>query len=90
MNKTELVAEVAEDAGVTKTVAARVIDSVLNTIKNGVKDGDVRLIGFGSFKTVNVAEKTVRNPRNGEPVRVPAGKRVKFSPGQDLKRAANS
>lgn len=91
MNKQDLINYVAKEAKLTKSSAAKSVDSILKAIKSALKKGDeVRLIGFGTFKTSQVSARVVRNPRDGSPVKVPARKRVKFNAGVDLRKAANS
>lgn len=91
MNKQELINAVAKNAKQTKAAAAQSVEAFLKSVKDALRKGDeVRLIGFGTFKKTRVAARTVRNPRNGQPVKVAATNRVKFSAGKDLKKAANS
>ncbi|MCE2993544.1 MAG: HU family DNA-binding protein [Alphaproteobacteria bacterium] len=91
MNKQELINAVAKHSKQTKAASAQAVDAFLKAVKDCLRKGEeVRLIGFGTFKKTRVAGRTVRNPRNGEPVKVPATNRVKFSAGKDLKKAANS
>ena len=91
MNKQDLVNSVAKAAGVSKASSNDAVNAVFNSIKQAVKKGNVvRIIGFGTFSTRKVPARTVRNPRNGSPVKVPACNRVKFSAGKELKDAANS
>lgn len=91
MNKQELINAVAKNAKQTKAAAAQAVEAFLKSVKDALRKGDeVRLIGFGTFKKTRVAARTVRNPRNGQPVKVPSTNRVKFSAGKDLKKAANS
>ncbi len=90
MNKQDLINEVAKNAGITKIAAATAVDAVLDSIKQALTTDDtVRLINFGTFKKKLVKAKTVRNPRTGEPVNVPEHNRVTFSPGEEMKQAAN-
>lgn len=91
MNKQDLINSVAKATGLSKAASAKTVDAFCDSIKKALKKGDeVRLIGFGTFKRRHVPAKTVRNPRDGSPVKVPASNRVKFSAGKDLKAAANS
>lgn len=86
MNKTDLIAKVAEATETTKKDAAVVVDAVLNTIADALKNGDdVSLLGFGAFKVVEVPERTHRNPSTGAEVVKPAHKRVKFKAAKNLK-----
>ena len=91
MNKQDLINYVAKESKLTKTAAAKAVDAVLKAIKSSLKKSEeVRLTGFGTFKTSQVGARVVRNPRDGTPVKVPARKRVKFNAGVDLRKAANS
>jgi DNA-binding protein HU-beta len=87
MNKAELV-ESIKDIGAyeSKAAAGRALDFVLEAIKKGVKkDGDVRLIGFGTFEMVKRKKRKGRNPRTGEAITIKASKSVKFKVGADFK-----
>ena len=91
MKKSDFITEVASELGVTKVDATKSINTVFSVIKRTLKKGDsVRLMGFGSFKTSDISAKTVRNPRTGENMNVPACKRARFIPGKALKEAVNS
>jgi DNA-binding protein HU-beta len=90
MNKSELVQKVAETAEIQKTVAAKAIDAVIESIKNSLKDGDtVTLIGFGTFTVRERAARTGRNPRTGDPIDIKEAKVPVFKPGKALKDAVN-
>lgn len=90
MNKTDLVAAVAEDVQITKEKAAAAIESVIKNIQSALVDGEeVRLPGFGSFKAVQRKATTARNPRTGETVPVAACTVPKFSAAKGLKEAIN-
>ena len=66
MNKTELVAKMAENADLTKAEAARALKSFEETITAALKSGDkISIIGFGSFETTNRAARIGRNPQTG-------------------------
>ncbi|MEX2459190.1 MAG: HU family DNA-binding protein [Actinomycetota bacterium] len=86
MNKDELVAEVAKQAGVAKTVAAAVIDSVTDTIKTSVAKGQkVALVGFGTFEKRVRNARVARNPRTGEAIKVAKTNVPAFKPGAAFK-----
>lgn len=88
MNKTEMIAKVAADAGLTKDQAAKAVNAVFASITDTLAAGDkVQLIGFGSFSVKHCAEKEARNPRTKEKKIVPAIDRPKFVAGQALKDA---
>lgn len=90
MNKTDLVAAVAEDTQITKDKAAVAVEFVIKHIQSALVEGEeVRLPGFGSFKSVERKATTARNPRTGETVPVPASKVAKFSAAKGLKEALN-
>ena len=90
MNKQDLVASVATKADISKAKAAQAVDAVIDAIKASLKKGDdVRLVGFGTFTVAKRAATTGRNPRTGEPIKIPASKQPKFKAGKDLKEAVN-
>ena len=90
MNKNDLVAAVANDAGLSKADAARAVDSVFDSITSALKTGgDVRLVGFGTFSITNRKASIGRNPRTGEQIQIPASKQPKFKAGKGLKDAVN-
>ena len=70
--------------------AAEAVDAVIGAIKASLKKGDdVRLVGFGTFTVSPRAATTGRNPRTGEPIKIPASKQPKFKAGKELKQAIN-
>jgi DNA-binding protein HU-beta len=90
VNKNDLVAEVADAAGLSKGDAAKAVDAVLDSITDSLKTGtEVRLVGFGTFSVANRAASTGRNPRTGESIQIPASKQPKFKAGKPLKDAVN-
>lgn len=90
MNKNDLVAAVAESAGLSKSDAAKAVDAVFDAIAASLKKGqEVRLVGFGTFAVAKRAASEGRNPRTGEKINIPASTRPKFSAGKGLKDAVN-
>jgi DNA-binding protein HU-beta len=90
MNKTELVAAVAEEAGLTKADAERAVKAVFDSITGSLKKGDkVTLVGFGTFLTRDRAAREGRNPQTGETVQIAARTVVGFKAGSALKDAVN-
>lgn len=88
MNKTELVAVAAEKTALTKKDAEAVITAALDAIAGALRVGDdVRLVGFGTFGVRERAERTGKNPRTGELVKIPAATIPTFKPGKALKDA---
>ncbi len=90
MNKTDLVAQVAELAGLTKADSEKAVDSIFAAIATALKAGDdVRLTGFGSFSIAERAEREGKNPRTGEKITIAASKQPKFTAGKALKDGLN-
>ena len=88
MNKTELVAAVAEKTDLSKKDADAAVSAVLGAITDALKAGDKSpLVGFGTFEVRNRAAKQGRNPRTGETMTVPASKVPAFKAGKALKDA---
>ena len=90
LNKNDLVAAVASDSGLSKSDAARAVDSVFDSITKSLQGGtEVRLVGFGTFSITNRKASIGRNPRTGEQIQIPASKQPKFKAGKGLKDAVN-
>lgn len=90
MNKTDLVAKVAELAKLSKVDADKAVDAMFVAITSALKNGtDVRLTGFGSFSVTSRAAREGRNPLTGQTIAIPAGKAPKFTVGKALKDAVN-
>ncbi len=90
MNKNELIAEVANTAGMSKTDAGRAIDGVFDSISASLTKGnEVRLVGFGTFSVANRRASQGRNPRTGERIQIKASKQPKFKAGKALKESVN-
>lgn len=88
MNKNELIAVAAENAGVSKKDAEAVINAALNAATAALAEGEkVQLIGFGTFEVRERAEHTGRNPMTNEAIIIPASKAPAFKPGKALKDA---
>ena len=90
MNKNDLVALVADAAGLSKIDATKAVDAVFDGIIQSLKEGEeVRLVGFGTFDVSDRAASEGRNPRTGEKINIPASKQPKFKAGKTLKDALN-
>lgn len=88
MTKAELVEKMAKDAGISKAVAGKALDSFIDGVVKSVKKGSkVALVGFGTFSVAKRKARTGRNPRTGEPIKIPARKIPKFSVGKTFKDA---
>ncbi|QEY23540.1 HU family DNA-binding protein [Neisseria animalis] len=90
MNKTELIAAIAEQSGLTKADATRALQAfecaVIGELAGG---GEVALTGFGTFRAVKVEARNGRNPKTGEAILLPAHTAPKFKAGKALKDAVN-
>ena len=86
MNKTELIAAVAEKAGLTKKDAERVINATVDTITETLAKGDkVSLSGFGIFEVKAREARVGRNPRTKETIQIPATRLPAFKASKTLK-----
>ena len=86
MNKTELVAAVAEKAGLSNKDAAKAVAAVFDAIADSLKAGDkVALVGFGTFETRERAAREGKNPRTGEKIKIAASKIPAFKAGKAFK-----
>ena len=86
MNKQDLIKDIAERGEFTKADAEAALKAVQGAIAAALVNGDkITLPGFGTFKVVESAARTGRNPKTGEPVEIPAKRKVKFNPTQVLK-----
>lgn len=91
MNKNELVANVAEKAGLTKKDAEKAVNAFFDTVQQALVEGDkIQMIGFGTFEVKDRAARTGRNPRTNEEIQIPASKNPVFKAGKALKDAVNA
>jgi DNA-binding protein HU-beta len=90
VNKSQLIDEIADAAGLSKAAAARALDATTESITSAMKKGeDVTLIGFGTFYVGEREARTGRNPRTGAVIDIKAAKSPKFRAGKALKDAVN-
>ena len=91
MNKTELVAAVAEQADISKKDAEKVLKAFVDVVTEEMKKGEkVQLVGFGTFEVSERAAREGRNPQTGETMTIAASKAPKFKAGKALKDAVNA
>ena len=91
MNKTELVANVAEKAGLSKKDAEKALSAVIESVGEALVEGDkVQLIGFGTFEVKDRAARTGRNPQTGKEIKIAASRNPVFKAGKALKDAVNN
>ena len=85
MNKAELVAKIAEDAGLSKSQANGALDSFTNAVTKALKSGDkVTLVGFGTFTVSKRSARIGRNPKTGVAIKIKAKKVARFKAGKEL------
>ncbi|MEI6266266.1 MAG: HU family DNA-binding protein [Sphingobacteriia bacterium] len=85
MNKAELIAVLADNAGITKTQANATLDAFVDAVTKTLKKGDkVTLVGFGTFSVSKRAARTGRNPQTGEAIKIKAKKVARFKAGKEL------
>ena len=90
MNKTELIAAVAQSAELTKKEAEAAVAAVTDTITKALCEGDkVQLVGFGTFEVRERGARTGKNPRTGEAIEIAASKVPSFKAGKALKEIVN-
>ena len=85
MNKGDLIEAVAKDAGISKALAGKVLDSTIDAVTRSLGRGDrVALVGFGTFSVSTRKARTGRNPRTGKEIMIPATKVARFKAGNKL------
>ena len=88
MNKTEMIAAMAETSGLSKKDCEAALTAFLTATESALKSGDkVQLVGFGSFEVKERAARIGRNPSTGAEINIPAYKAPTFKPGKALKDA---
>ncbi|GBG12039.1 DNA-binding protein [Paenibacillus sp. MY03] len=86
MNKTDLIAKVAELSDLSKKDATKAVDAVFEAISDALQSGDkVQLVGFGNFEVRERQARKGRNPQTGEEIDIAASKMPAFKPGKSLK-----
>ena len=90
MNKTELIAAIAERAEISKKDSEKALKAFVDVVAEQLKAGDkVQLVGFGTFEVSERAAREGRNPQTGETMTIAACKAPKFKAGKALKDAIN-
>ena len=90
MNKTELIAAVAEKAEISKKDAEKAVKAFTDAVAEELaKGGKVQVVGFGNFEVSERPAREGRNPRTGETMTIAASKTPKFKPGKALKDEIN-
>ena len=90
MNKTELVAAMAEQAELSKKDSEKALKAFIDVVTEELKKGEkIQLVGFGTFEVTERAAREGRNPLTGEKMQIKASKAPKFKAGKALKDAVN-
>ena len=90
MNKTELIASVAEKSGISKKDAEKAVAAVIDTIVETVAAGDkIQIVGFGTFEQRTRNARTGCDPRTGNTIEIPASKVPAFKAGRQFKETVN-
>ncbi len=91
MNKTELVAAMAEQAGISKKDAEKALKAFTDVVSAELKNGGkVQLVGFGTFEVAERSAREGRNPLTGKSMKIAASKAPKFKAGKALKDMVNA
>ena len=91
MNKTELIAAMADKAEISKKDAEKALTAFTNVVADALTNGDkVQLVGFGTFEVTKRAERQGRNPATRDTITIPASKSPKFKAGKSLKEAVKA
>ena len=90
MNKTELIAAIAEQAEISKKDAEKALKAFVDVVTEQLKEGEkVQLVGFGTFEVSERAAREGRNPQTGKTMKIAACKAPKFKAGKALKDMVN-
>ncbi|HJC80957.1 HU family DNA-binding protein [[Ruminococcus] torques] len=90
MNKTELIAAIAEKAEISKKDSEKALKAFIDVVTEQLKNDDkVQLVGFGTFEVSKRAAREGRNPQTGQTMKIDACKAPKFKAGKALKDAIN-
>ena len=91
MNKSELVAAIAEKAELSKKDSEKALKAFVDVVTEELKKGEkIQLVGFGTFETATREAREGRNPRTGATMKIAATKAPKFKAGKALKDAVNN
>ncbi|WP_285905174.1 HU family DNA-binding protein [Pseudodesulfovibrio pelocollis] len=90
MKKNELIKEVSKSAGISLMQATSALDTIMVVIRQElIGGGAVRLAGIGTISTVPTKKRMGRNPKTGEAMEIPPGRKVRFSVAKELKNTLN-
>lgn len=90
MNKADLIEHIAKQADISKAAATRALEALIGGVKTTLKkNGNVSIVGFGTFTVTKRPARAGRNPRTGAAIKIKAAKVPKFRPGKALRDAVN-
>ena len=91
MNKSELVAAIAEKAELSKKDSEKALKAFTETVAEQLQKGEkIQLVGFGTFEVAKRAARTGKNPQTGKSIQIPASNAPKFKAGKALKETVNT
>lgn len=91
MNKTELVAAIADKTELTKKDSEKALKAFIDVVTEELKNGEkIQLVGFGTFEVAERPARDGRNPLTGKAMKIPASKSPKFKAGKALKDTVNA
>lgn len=90
MNKSDLITKMAEKSNLSKKDTERALKAFMDSVQEALETGDkVQLVGFGTFETRDRAERTGRNPKTGEEIKIAASTMPVFKAGKEFKERVN-
>ena len=90
MNKSELIASMADKAELTKKDSEKALAAFIETVEEQLQKGEkIQLVGFGTFEVAERAARTGKNPQTGKEIKIAASKAPKFKAGKALKDLVN-
>ncbi len=90
VNKNDIIEAIANDTGMTKADATRMLNSYIEFVTKSLKKGKkVMIVGFGTFSVSKRSARKGRNPRTGEVIQIKGSNQPKFTAGKALKEAVN-
>ncbi len=91
MNKSELIASMADKAELTKKDSEKALAAFIETVEEQLQKGEkIQLVGFGTFEVAERAARTGKNPQTGKEIKIAASKAPKFKAGKALKDLVNT
>ncbi|HRY30126.1 MAG TPA: HU family DNA-binding protein [Elusimicrobiota bacterium] len=87
MNKSQLILKISKDAGLRRAQSVRAVKALVGSIRETIKNGGkISLTGLGTFKVKARKARPGRNPKTGETIAIPAGRKISFKPSLSLKK----